>query len=1236
MGRFLESITEPRFAWHAVVVWLLIKSTALLASVWLMHFCMSRMNPRWRILLWRSTAVALVILCSLAVCPPLINLRVLPASVTVHSDDVAISEPSTPSLGTGSGAEQVTVEQTALKRQHPAVDGSSAVTGVMPSMSGHERPAPVNSKQSLVALSQSQTEPLVQRAAGNSRYVPGSLRSWSTLMVAVWLGGFCLAVASSVVGWWRLRSIRNTSTEVTAAIAALAAKISTTLEVTQKFRVRLTSQLQSPCLIGIRRPLILVPEYRDVAPQEEEMPSILAHELAHLKGGDLYWNGLLQFLSMVFWFHPLMWRVRISHVDACDAVCDAVAANYVGSAAIYSRTLARLTLRLSRNRMAVGLAMARNSAICRRLEALQQCVSLQCLPGRRATCCCVLSLIAAIVIGGTTASRSLAEPPKVGAPTAPKTTIQHEPVIQPASKPNPVAEKRLMGIVKLSDGAPARNARVALSTAKNRAELNNGEFISQRYKAVVVSTDKEGRFHLPIESAEGSFVVVAVHSSGIAAVTKTDFNKSAEITLQPWGRIHGKVLIGTLPVPHCDLVVHGMHRLPQHYKEWNPHLYSLPLCQCDTQADANGEFVVNHLLPGDFQVSRKIFMPSPSGGGGRAYYCWNTSGSVASDKTLEVQIGGTGRPVIGRLVPDSRNNATIDWRQASEPVILEKWDLAKGHRSHDYVRYAAVIDPSGNFRIPDVPAGDYKFTTAIPIGNPVQNVQRKFTPSADIEFQITIPEISGGSSDEPFDLEDIESFVSRPLEIGESAPAFRITRIGDGLLNLSDYRGKLVLLDFWSPTKLDSAEQMRQRRQIFEQFKSEPRFSLLGIACDDDPELAKHFSQTNGFAWPQGHVRGTRSRVAREYAAGNLSTSYLIGPDGLVLAKNLSAEELQAIIAATVKGEALDANDKKPRRFPILRYPTTADSPSNQDVPAVVVGEDIDPLFATDQPRHDRLRLLSLSGATIWERSGLNLAQSAGGVHKVVVDRPRNRIYITEDATHRVIAYDLQGHRQWHLEHVKARAMAIDEQTGNLWCCCAPNLLEGETVVFDPQGTELATHPDSGVDIAYDRHMDAFWLVGKYVTKLDRTGKKLFHKHWASWVCASVSVNPGDGQVWVAERGHSDDTKSKNRLWLLNSDGTVRREWDFGEAYLYSVACVPKTGDAWISFVGTGGVRRVSPEGEMGELLPMRVTQLSISPTTGAIWTATEEAIFKLDADGKVLMRLPFAKPTSGCWLQAL
>ncbi len=53
------------------------KITLLLAAAWLVQSALGRLNPRWRVLVWRVTGSAIALLCVLALSPPFLRLAIL-------------------------------------------------------------------------------------------------------------------------------------------------------------------------------------------------------------------------------------------------------------------------------------------------------------------------------------------------------------------------------------------------------------------------------------------------------------------------------------------------------------------------------------------------------------------------------------------------------------------------------------------------------------------------------------------------------------------------------------------------------------------------------------------------------------------------------------------------------------------------------------------------------------------------------------------------------------------------------------------------------------------------------------------------------------------------------------------------------------------------------------------------------------------------------------------------------
>jgi beta-lactamase regulating signal transducer with metallopeptidase domain len=75
----------------------------------------------------------------------------------------------------------------------------------------------------------------------------------------------------------------------------------------------------TPMLIGLFRPAIILPD-RDFT--DEQLKSILLHELTHLRRSDVLVKWLAAFACAVHWFNPLVWLLRREIDRACELACD--------------------------------------------------------------------------------------------------------------------------------------------------------------------------------------------------------------------------------------------------------------------------------------------------------------------------------------------------------------------------------------------------------------------------------------------------------------------------------------------------------------------------------------------------------------------------------------------------------------------------------------------------------------------------------------------------------------------------------------------------------------------------------------------------------------------------------------------------------------------------------------------------------------------------------------------------
>jgi peroxiredoxin len=118
------------------------------------------------------------------------------------------------------------------------------------------------------------------------------------------------------------------------------------------------------------------------------------------------------------------------------------------------------------------------------------------------------------------------------------------------------------------------------------------------------------------------------------------------------------------------------------------------------------------------------------------------------------------------------------------------------------------------------------------------------------------------------------------LEAGDEAPDFALPSLtGDGTVELSRYRGKLVYLDFWASwcapclTAIPEIERLRQELPA-------DRFQVIAVNLDQKPRKALRFLEKNPIGYPS--ASDPEGRLPAQFGLDTMPTSYLIDGDGVI------------------------------------------------------------------------------------------------------------------------------------------------------------------------------------------------------------------------------------------------------------------------------------------------------------------------------------------------------------------
>lgn len=354
----------------------LLKMTLFLSLAWVLHIALRQANPRWRVLLWRGITVGVIAIPVLTASLPSWKVPVAPlrpravAQLSPPGDTVTPPPARGGPFPSSFPSSSLSPSFTPTRTYEPTASSQPAPPGVV----------------TPTATSEKSSDSLLSWVKGHVTWVS----------VGVWAAGVLALSLRFLLGWSRIRRTVKSAMAVPGEVQNALTEIAREMDISREVRLRLCENISSPFLTGLRRPRLILPSHMASPGYSRELRAILAHELSHLRSGDLFWGYILRWLSVALWFHPFVWRMHGAHASACEQVSDALTADFLGDAKAYSRTLARVALEMAGPASCGvgGIPMARVADITRRLAMLRRRVFSAPLPGTRVAASVLVGLLA--------------------------------------------------------------------------------------------------------------------------------------------------------------------------------------------------------------------------------------------------------------------------------------------------------------------------------------------------------------------------------------------------------------------------------------------------------------------------------------------------------------------------------------------------------------------------------------------------------------------------------------------------------------------------------------------------------------------------------------------------------------------------------------------------------------------------------------------------------------------------
>jgi hypothetical protein len=332
-----------------------------------------------------------------------------------------------------------------------------------------------------------------------------------------------------------------------------------------------------------------------------------------------------------------------------------------------------------------------------------------------------------------------------------------------------VGAKDVAGTVLAPDGRPAAGAKIAIGVAGSQIMVKNGQIDRQTY-AAQCDADESGRFQFPAQ--DGPFQLVIIHSAGFAYLKSAEQEIPSTIILTAWASVEGTFRVGSKTVPNARIEINS-HDVNS-YGDGVPNIST----EFEATTGPGGQFVFERVFPGRGHIGRGIL---------RMVYQGATevtsqtmiAASFPAGKTTHIDLGGSGRQVVGKLAGPAGSNEKVLWQFAgidadvdlpalkspTVPADVEKdparrkawwtkWQAtAEGkawraeYEKYDKLRREspyifATADRDGAFHIDDVPAGSYLLRVRFD----------EHSASHLSNYRFTVPPIDGGRASKPLDL----------------------------------------------------------------------------------------------------------------------------------------------------------------------------------------------------------------------------------------------------------------------------------------------------------------------------------------------------------------------------------------------------------------------------------------------------------------------------------------------------
>ena len=140
--------------------------------------------------------------------------------------------------------------------------------------------------------------------------------------------------------------------------------------------------------------------------------------------------------------------------------------------------------------------------------------------------------------------------------------------------------------------------------------------------------------------------------------------------------------------------------------------------------------------------------------------------------------------------------------------------------------------------------------------------------------------------------------------IGEVVPNFSATDLDGKPISLQDYRGKVVLLDFWAVWCGPCLTEIPNVKRVYDTYKDKG-FDIIGVSLDTDETRLRNYLKKNNISWRQIFSgQKWNSPLAQQYHIRSIPAPWLIAKDGTLISREARGVKLERLVVEALKDKS--------------------------------------------------------------------------------------------------------------------------------------------------------------------------------------------------------------------------------------------------------------------------------------------------------------------------------------------